>query len=242
MTTLNLALRQRQPELMDQLGLDERAHRAALIGIGRVNNLSRIGHVLWQEIDRIISERSLKSVRVLDIACGGGDLTIGLASHALRRGVDFAIEGCDMSPTAVTHAKERATVTKTKNVQFFICDALSEPFCKGTDEPYDIVICSLFLHHLEEDQVVHLLQKMAAAVRHAVIIDDLRRTRLGYGLAWIGCRLLTRSPMVHVDGPLSVQGAFTVDEAWSLAKKASLQNTKIVKHWPQRFLMTWRKT
>lgn len=239
MTALNLTLRQRQPELMDQPGLDERAHRAALVGIGRVNNLSRIGQVLWREIDRIISERRLKRVRVLDLACGGGDLAFGLARHALRRGIDFSIDGHDISPIAIAHAKEQATTTKTEKVCFFVSDALNEPFGKETDEPYDIIMCSLFLHHLKEEQVVHLLQKMAATARHAVIIDDLRRTHLGYGLAWMGCRLLTRSPMVHVDGPLSVEGAFTVDEACSLAEQAGLQNTRIAKHWPERFLMTW---
>ena len=75
-----------------------------------------------------------------------------------------------------------------------------------------------------------------------IIVDDLRRTRLGYGLAWIGCRLLTKSPMVHVDGPLSVQGAFTVEEARSLAERAGLHNAQLVKHWSQRFLMTWQRT
>jgi 2-polyprenyl-3-methyl-5-hydroxy-6-metoxy-1,4-benzoquinol methylase len=242
MTTLNLTFRQRQPELMDQPGLDERTHRKALAGIQRVNDISRIGYVLWRAIDRVIMERHLESVRVLDIACGGGDLAICLAGHALRRNVDFSADGCDINRTAVAHAKAQAVAANADNVHFFESDALSESFDKSSRGQYDIVMCSLFLHHLEENQAVKILRKMATSVRHAVIIDDLRRTRLGYGLAWIGCRLLTRSPMVHVDGPLSVQGAFTVEEARSLAERAGMQNARIVKHWPQRFLMTWQRT
>jgi len=242
MTSLDLTSRQRQPELMDQPGLDERAHRKALAGIERVNNMSRIGHVLWREIDRVIARQDLEKVRVLDIACGGGDLAIRLARHALRRNVDFSIDGCDISITAVTHAKAQAVANNVANAHFFESDALSESFDERLQEKYDLVMCSLFLHHLEENQAICLLRKMRDMARHTVIIDDLRRTRLGYGLAWIGCRMLTRSPMVHVDGPLSVQGAFTVDEARSLAEKAGLQNVVITTHWPQRFLMTWQRT
>jgi len=241
MTTLNFTFRQRQPELMDQPGLDESAHRKALAGIRRVNDMSRIGRVLWRELDRVVRQRNLKKVRVLDLACGGGDLAIWLARHARRRKVNFSIDGCDISSTAVAHAKAHAIEAAVGNVRFFESDALRESVDRRFDRQYDIVMCSLFLHHLEENHAVSLLRRMAETARHSVIIDDLRRTRLGYGLAWIGCRLLTRSPMVHMDGPLSVQGAFTVEEARSLGQQAGLRNVRIVKHWPQRFLMTWQR-
>jgi len=226
---------------MDQPGLDERAHQKALAGIQRVNGMSRIGHVLWREIDRILTQRHLEKVRVLDLACGGGDLAIFLGRQAIRRNIDFSIDGYDISRTAVAHAKAQAASSNASNVHFSVHDALNESFDERSDTKYDIVMCSLFLHHLEEDQAVNLLQKMADAARHAVIVDDLRRTRLGYGLAWIGCRLITRSPMVHVDGPLSVQGAFTLGEVRSLAERAGYQNAQVVKHWPQRYLMTWQR-
>jgi len=242
MTTLNLTLRQRQPELMDQPGLDKRAHRKALAGIQRVNGMSRIGRVLWREVDRVITQRHLERIRLLDLACGGGDLAIYLARHALHRSLDFSVDGCDISHTAVAYAKAQAVALNFNNVDFFESDALSNSIDERFHGKYDIVMCSLFLHHLDENQAINLLRRMTETARHAVIIDDLRRTKLGYALAWIGCRLITSSPMVRVDGPLSVQGAFTVEETHALAERAGLQNVQIVKHWPQRFLMTWQKT
>jgi 2-polyprenyl-3-methyl-5-hydroxy-6-metoxy-1,4-benzoquinol methylase len=242
MSSKYLAVRQRQPEVMDQPGLDERMHRQALEGIQRVNNISRIGHVLWWEIDRIVTERRLEKVRILDLACGGGGLAIWLARQGQRSGLEFTVKGCDISPTAVLHANEQSLCAGVDNARFFELDALDGPLDQESNEEYDIVMCSLFLHHLEDQQVITLLRKMAETARHAVIINDLRRTRLGYGLAWIGCRLLTRSPIVHADGPLSVQSAFTIDEARSLAKRAGLRNVTITTHWPQRFLMTWQRT
>ena len=82
---------------------------------------------------------------------------------------------------------------------------------------------------------------MAQAARQAVMICDLQRSWLGYGLAWVGCRLLTRSPVVHVDGPRSVAAAFAVSEISALAARSGLDGAVISHHWPERWLLAWRK-
>jgi hypothetical protein len=101
-------------------------------------------------------------------------------------------------------------------------------------------MCSLFLHHLNADQAHVLLGRMKTAAKKLVLVDDLRRTRLGYWLAWLGCRILTRCHVVHIDGPMSVEGAFTTAEATDIAVKAGLKNPTMQHHWPQRFLLSWR--
>ena len=123
------------------------------------------------------------------------------------------------------------------NIRFHLCDALEQPFPQAK---YDVVMCSLFLHHLTQINAVRLLQRMREAAAQLVLIDDLRRTICGYWLARLGCRILTRCHVVHVDGPMSVEGAFTTDEAHVLAEKAGLRGASIRAHWPQRFLLTWR--
>src|SRR5439155_9017041 len=96
---------------------------------------------------------------------------------------------------------------------------------------YDVVMCSLFLHHLSDEQAPVLLRAMADAAGSLVLINDLRRSRLGYTLAWLGCRLLTRSPIVHVDGPRSVAAAFSPEEALRIAERAGLHGATISRHW-----------
>jgi hypothetical protein len=58
-------------------------------------------------------------------------------------------------------------------------------------------------------------------------------------MAVVGCHLLSGSRVVHVDGPISVAGAFTPGEALSLAEQAGLQGATLTRHWPQRYLLTW---
>jgi hypothetical protein len=103
----------------------------------------------------------------------------------------------------------------------------------------DILVCTLFLHHLDEEGAVALLGRMKAAARQLVLVSDLRRSRLGYVFAWAGCRLLSRSRVFHVDGARSVAAAFTTDEARRMAGSAGLEGARVTTHWPQRWLLTW---
>jgi 2-polyprenyl-3-methyl-5-hydroxy-6-metoxy-1,4-benzoquinol methylase len=226
----------RQPELMDQPGLDLSEHQQALQGLRRINNVSRTGSVLWPAIARLARRNHLngRPLRVLDLATGGGDMPIELDRRARRAGLNLQIQGCDINPQAVDYAQKQALAHNT-NVRFFVLDAVHE----ALPSDYDVLTCSLFLHHLDEAEAIALLQRMGNAARRLVLVDDLVRSRFGYLIAVVGCHLLSGSRVVHVDGPISVAGAFTPGEALSLAEQAGLQGATLTRHWPQRYLLTW---
>lgn len=224
----------RQPELMDQPGLDGRIHLRALRALERINRLSRTGAMYWPALCRLASESPNRPLKLLDIACGGGDVCRDLVRRANRKGMDLKIVGCDVSPTAIAFARQQAEA-EGLSLEFLEFDALDG----SLPDDCDALTCSLFLHHLDETDAVGLLRKMAQAARSLVLVNDLCRTQRGYVLAWLGSRLLTRSPIVHVDGPLSVQGAFTPEEALALAHQAGMQSARVSRHWPQRFLLSW---
>jgi 2-polyprenyl-3-methyl-5-hydroxy-6-metoxy-1,4-benzoquinol methylase len=226
-----------QPELMDQPDLDPALHVRALRGLQRINVVSRSAAILWPTIAEISRQQAPHRVRVLDIACGGGDIAVALARRAQRAGLPIDVDGCDVSDCAIQEGRRRATVAAAQNVNFFRLDAIEEPLPGG----YDVLTSSLFLHHLSEQQATSLVRRMAASARRAVMICDLQRSWLGYGLAWFGCRLLSSSPVVHVDGPRSVAAAFAVSEISLLAARAGLEGAVISHHWPERWLLAWRK-
>jgi len=234
---MNLQIRQREPELMDQPGLCDQEHGNALAGLGRVNWWSRSSSIFWKPLLQLAQSAGAEPLKILDIASGGGDVSVDLAIRARRAGLNVEIAGCDISEYAVRYATEQARRRQLENVHFFQSDIFQEP----AEQKYDLVMCSLFLHHLDESQAVQLMQWMSESTRHLMLINDLRRTRLGYCLAWAGCRLLTRSPIVHTDGPISVAGAFSIEEAEQLARQAGLEKVQITRHWPQRFLLEWSR-
>ncbi len=229
--------RRLQPEVMDQPGLDPAAHRHALAGLARLNRLSRSSALLWSHVAE--EARTLRRpLRVLDLASGGGDVAIALARRAARAKIDLEIHGHDMSELAIDLATQQAQREGFDRLCFTVRDVLRQP----APQRYDVVMSSLFLHHLTEGDALLLLQRMAEATASLVLLNDLRRTRFGKPLIWLASRLVTRSKVVHVDGPLSAQAAFTVGELAAMARQAGLADCTITAHFPQRMLLRWKRT
>jgi SAM-dependent methyltransferase len=233
MPLLPILSRHLQPEIMDQPDLDPDRHRQALRGLKRINFWSGSAGILWPPLAALTCASS-RQVRVLDLATGGGDVPIRLSRRARRAGLPITIDGCDVSPVAVEYATRQAEGDRD-GARFFVADALAGDLPPG----YDAVVCSLFLHHLTEEQAVGLLRRMAAAARRLVLVNDLMRNRFGLLLARVATRLLSRSSVVHVDGPRSVEGAFTITEARDMAERAGLGGVTVVRRWPCRFLLSW---
>lgn len=238
----SLARRDRTPELMDDPGLDPAEHRRALAALARINSWSRSAAVLWRPVAAFAREVG-RPVRVLDVATGSGDVPRTLARKAWRAGLPVTFDGCDVSPAAVGEAKRLASVDIMRTPQFkrigrlFVHDALRDPLPAG----YDVVTCSLFLHHLSDDDAVALLRRMRDAAGSLVLVNDLSRSRFSYLGAWLACHLLTRSPIVRFDGPASVRSAYTPAEARSLADRAGLTGATVGRRFPCRYLLTWRR-
>ncbi len=232
----SLLSRNRQPEVMDQPGLDPVAHEHALRDLARINWWSRSASILWPTI-RAHALKTHRPLRVLDVATGAGDVPIGLLKRAVRAGLALEMSACDISETALHYAQKRATAAGVA-IRFFHHDILTNPLPDG----FDIVTSSLFLHHLDEADAIVVLQRMQANATRAVLVNDLERNRIGYITAWIGTRILSRSPVVHVDGPLSVRGAFSTTEALTLAEQAGLRGIKVSRHWPFRFLLSGERS
>jgi 2-polyprenyl-3-methyl-5-hydroxy-6-metoxy-1,4-benzoquinol methylase len=226
-----------EPEMMDQPDLDVRRHVHALDALGRANAVSRTAAALWPSIRAAALDTAPGQLHVLDIASGGGHLLLSLARHAARERMGIEWLGWDLSPVAIDYARTLASRRGVEGVRFERADALHDPMPAGID----VVLCTLFLHHLTESDAVALLRRMREAARHAVVVSDLRRTRLGAAFTWAGCRMLSRSEIFRVDGMRSVAAAFSTDEARSLAAAAGLSGAQVVQVWPQRWLLTWRR-
>ena len=160
-------------------------------------------------------------------------MAVALQRLARRAGVALQVDGCDVNETAVSLAARYAE-RRSLEMTFFRLDAIAAPLPDG----YDAMISNLFLHHLSSDDAVLLLKKMSAAAP-AVVVNDLARGPFGYAAALVGTRLLSRSPIVHTDGPRSVRAAFTLEEARLLAARAGLEGARIEPVFPYRWRMDW---
>lgn len=230
-----IAHRDFQPELMDRPELESSSHFAALQGLARLNRWSHTASTIWRPLEQL-ARGCRRPLRVLDIATGGGDVLCDLAGRAKRANIPFEFGGCDISARAIEFARQRAD-RQDLSINLFSCDVLQD----SLPDEFDVIISSLFLHHLTEEQAIVLLDKAKANSREMIVISDLRRTVIGWWLASVATRLLTRSPVVHFDGPRSVGNAYTCSEIRSIVERAGLSNAEITNCWPQRYLMCWRR-
>jgi 2-polyprenyl-3-methyl-5-hydroxy-6-metoxy-1,4-benzoquinol methylase len=242
---LDLATRDLSPEILDLPGTSAERHRAALAGLARVNAVSRTSKQAWGEIKRLALARGLSTVSVLDIGCGGGDVPLDVQRRALRAGLNMNITGYDLSPTVVEYARAQAakamhkhrgeTDVRRRRADFEVRDV----FLDRPEHRFDVVMCSLLMHHLDHARAATLLETMADTASKLVLVNDLVRSRLGYVAAKVALHLLSRSDIVHADGPHSVARAFRVEELQRLVDEVGMVGAQIRTIWPFRMLLTW---
>lgn len=216
---------------MDDPALDERAHQQALKGLRRINRVTNSTRMIWKTILNHHNDLP-RPIKILDLACGGGDVLVDISRRAQKAGIEVELTGWDLSPTAIAVTNQMADLNNM-SIQTGIANALVDEF----PQDQDVIFCSLFLHHLSHDDAKLLLSKMASSTNGLMIVSDLLRTQFGYRLAWLGTRLLSRSHIVHVDGPLSVEAAFTLAEVSALKDECGLADAKLHSFLPARFLL-----
>jgi 2-polyprenyl-3-methyl-5-hydroxy-6-metoxy-1,4-benzoquinol methylase len=218
----------RQCEWMDDPHLAVNLNVSALRDLDRLNRLSRTAQQIWRVIRRRIPDR--ERATILDVAAGSGSVAAQLSELASSEGKDVSIDACDISETAIAYARANH---RSKLRRVFKFDATRDAIPWG----YDVIICSLFLHHLNERDAGKLLQKMTEAANIMTVVSDLQRSRTGLVLAYLASRLFTRSPVVRIDALRSVKNAYTICEVENMARKTGLSNVLIARRFPCRFML-----
>lgn len=228
--------RRRDPELMDDPSLSTAEQLHARAGLARINACTGSAGLLWTPIKQLIDSQSLRNPKVLDIATGSGDVLLRLSRIAARHGMDLQADGCDVCDAALAQARSAAQCSGAR-AQFFKVNVLSDELPKD----YDVVMTSLFMHHLSDEEAIALLAAMKKAAKRMVLVMDLVRAPANHFFVWLATRLLSTSKVVHFDGPASVRAAYTCNELQKLAQQAGLHGAVIQEAFPCRMMLVWRK-
>lgn len=225
-----------QPELMDDPAIDPVEHAQALAGLARLNQFSGVAPLMSRYVrrlnkDRLLATSATRPLRILDVASGGGDVPIAWARRAKRDGISIELTMIDISPVAVQQ-QQRLAKCHGINVKSIQMNCLTEALPTG----FDLVTNSLFMHHLEVADAAHMLRQMRAATDNAILVCDLERSRFNVALVTIAGQALSRSKVVHHDGPQSVRGAFTRSEFLELSNHALKEPMQVHNAFPCRFI------
>jgi len=199
-------------ELMDRPDPSTTDLTRALINLQQLNR-----HFGSHRIIRHFLSRWLKpgeSVTILDACTGFGDIPRLVVEWARRIGCQVKVRAVDMQPATLEIARRRSVLfPEISYVQGDI-----RLFESG--EQFDIVLCSLALHHFGWQEAVEILQRLSRLSGRAVLISDLARSVSGILGVYLLTSTIFRNRITKFDGRLSIRRAFSFAEMRRLAIEA----------------------
>lgn len=214
----------KEPELMDRPDVDKDWLREELEALQRLNRLG--GHRLMvRYVERLLNSKKIKELSVLDLATGAADIPRAIVAWARKRRMSIQVTAVDGNEEVLRSAREWCTDWPEIHLDRF--NLLALPY---GPQSFDIVLCSLALHHFTNQDAVRILRRMNDIARFGLILNDLQRNWLTIWTAELLARTVMRSPIVRNDGPQSFRAAFTVPELRSMAIEAGMRNFRIKRH------------
>jgi len=205
-----------EPELMDRPDASPAELESALKSLWGLNRYFGSYRIVSLFLRRWMKPR--EHLRVLDLATGSADIPRLIADYARKIGASVEIAAVDFQPSTVEMARRWSAGYPEISCECADVLTFSAP------ERFDMVICSLALHHFSDEDAVRLLRRCRELSRRFVLVSDLRRG----ALAAIGVYLLTalifHDRMTRADGRASAQRAFSFGELRGLALRAGWQN------------------
>jgi len=228
-------LRQRSPQLewMDTEEVGPAEFAAVLSDLAVVNTLTRARPPTIAFMRRVAHGLPPGGrLRVLDVGFGEGDMLRRIHRWGARAGVALDLAGVDLNPWSAEAA--RAATPPGMGIDYRTGDLFDQP-----DGGQDVVISSLFTHHLTDTQVVAFLRWMERTAARGWFINDLHR----HALAWEGFKVLSAAagwhPIVRHDGAVSVTRSFRRRDWQALLAQAGLAGVATVRwHMPFRLCVS----
>ncbi len=204
-----------EPELMDRPQPVTPELASDLQNLRTLNRYFGSYRLIEHFLQRWIQPRG--RLRILDLATGSGDIPRLMVDYARNAGADATVHAVDQQPSTLEIA--RSLSRDYPEIEFFESDVLS-----FGDGGYDIVLCSLALHHFDEEVAVQLLRRCRELSCRYVLVSDLRRGLLATVGVYLLTALIFREPMTRIDARLSAERAFSFREFRSLAERAGWKN------------------
>jgi 2-polyprenyl-3-methyl-5-hydroxy-6-metoxy-1,4-benzoquinol methylase len=230
---LNTKYRSNEPEIMDDFAMEGEILRDALDKIAKINQLLGGNQLTLHGVQELIQKiPKTIEITIVDVGCGNGDMLRTLADFALKNALNFRLIGIDANNFTINHAQNLSN--NYSNISYRCEDIFDKAFAALK---YDIVLCTLTLHHFKEDEILRLMTVFNANSRVGIVINDLHRSVVAYRLFQVLCFVFRLNAMSREDGLVSILRGFKKNEFIYFSKKLNLTHYKI--HWKWAFRYQW---
>src|SRR5690554_6679473 len=217
-------------EMIDDFSMEGEELCDGLDKLAGINKLLGGNRVTLGGVKELIASRSAqRSFKIVDIGCGNGDMLRLLAEFAHEQSLDFQLTGIDANAFTIKHAESLSG--DYPNISFR-CENI---FDSTTDEQFDIVLCTLTLHHFSDREIVDLLRIFKKKTALGIVINDLHRSRLAYYLFQAVCFIFGLNRMSREDGLVSILRAFKNNDLKMYSRQLDAHEVSIRWKWAFRY-------
>jgi hypothetical protein len=222
-------------EIMDDFTMKGVLFRDTLDKLEIINRLLGGNKVTINGLKELLKNQSKnKIITIVDLGCGHGDILRDIAKFGRRNNYTFRLIGIDANIAAIAYAKELSS--EYSELSFKAIDVFSEDFKK---QSYDIVLCTLFLHHFKNNELISFLKTTIEKATIGVVVNDLHRHKLAYYLfKLIG--FFVKNKMIREDGLTSILRAFKKKDLENISKQIKVYFS-IQWKWAFRYLWILKK-
>lgn len=167
---------------------------------------------------------------ILDIGFGGGDSIKQISNYANKLKLKLFFYGVDINADCLKYAQSNLKNTKYKELICSDYRTINSTLLKKID----LIHCSLFLHHLSDNEILDLF-RFCKENKCIVLVNDLHRHWLSYYSIKLLTWLFSNSYLVKNDAPLSVKKGFKKAELIALLKRAEYKIYSIKWEWAFRY-------
>ena len=227
--------RSSEMEIMDDFTMKGVMFRDTLDKLEIINRLLGGNKVTIKGLKELLKNKSKnKIITIVDLGCGHGDILRDIAKFGRKNNYTFRLIGIDANIAAIDYAKELSC--EYSELSFKAIDIFSEDFKK---QSYDIVLCTLFLHHFKNNELISFLKMTIERATIGVVVNDLHRHKLAYYLfKLIG--FFVKNKMIREDGLTSILRAFKKKDLENISKQIKVYFSVQWK-WAFRYLWILKK-
>ena len=218
------------PELMDNFALEGEVLRDALDKIAHINQLLGGNKVTLQGVKHLIKDTSQEKIRILDVGCGNGDMLRALAQYGLKNSLSFELYGIDANQYTIGYARQLSAAYP--NISFVCADVFE---ALKIAQPYDLILCTLTLHHFKNEEILVLLSHFAKQSSLGFVINDLHRSAVAYYLFKALCYVFRLNDMSREDGLISILRGFKREDFLLFSKQLDFHHYLLRWKWAFRY-------
>ena len=228
---INTKDRSSAPEIMDDFSMEGEILRDALDKIAKINQLLGGNQLTLRGVQNLIATIPNETeITIVDVGCGNGDMLRALSKYGLKHQLNFKLIGIDANAFTINHARELSI--NYPNISYYCEDVFGKNFAALK---YDIVLCTLTLHHFKDNEIILLMTVFYANCSIGIVINDLHRSAISYRLFQALCFVFRLNSMSREDGLVSILRGFKKNELVNFSKKLNLKNYKIRWEWAFRY-------